>query len=623
MFYSARPILITGGLGRIGLALARWMIEKREVKHVFLLARQSTEEIDEQSTRGRKWKALLHIAEDHAASVNLIKGDVASYEDVHRVIAHINSTGSILRGIVHGALVLRDSLVSNMSANMLTSVMQPRIRGAWNLHRASMELQPKGALEFFVLLSSLRNHVIDMGGANYNATNEFFDSLAYWRRNTLREPGLSISVPLVRSLNSQGKDETEPLSRLHFALKGIPNEVLFELIEHFHDQQQQQQDNPAITPIIFAVDWRAIKEELDYSKTGRIRELVDMKNNILAQQADKRTNVIENEVNKNTDLKMEDVIHEVVTKIFGSTNSERIDKDKALFEQGLDSLMAVALHNWLGARYAVFLPVFDIIQGMSVNNVVEAVKMKQSDEHQIKSVSGTSNTSNEKTTTRSADNTIVSTAEKQLPHVSYHGTSLVEYFPKHTELKVNCPLIFYVPSVTTTDHTEQDNRFAESLKLRLKSISHLCIFQRADNVTDIAHEYIMQMRRIQPRGPYHLIGYKTGALIAYEMCLRLDKHFYDARVQNLLLIHPPSPEQFQLHQSSDSDFRKSSKLSTNFVKKSTDKCKAIIIDSEDDKKKWVQYTQVVSIPLMNYKVYNKNNLVDKAIDDICDILEIR
>ena len=107
------------------------------------------------------------------------------------------------------------------------------------------------------------------------------------------------------------------------------------------------------------------------------------------------------------------------------------------------------------------------------------------------------------------------------------------------------------------------------------------------------------------------------------MCLRLDKHFYDARVQNLLLIHPPSPEQFQLHQSSDSDFRKSSKLSTNFVKKSTDKCKAIIIDSEDDKKKWVQYTQVVSIPLMNYKVYNKNNLVDKAIDDICDILEIR
>lgn len=40
-------------------------------------------------------------------------------------------------------------------------------------------------------------------------------------------------------------------------------------------------------------------------------------------------------------------------------------------------------------------------------------------------------------------------------------------------------------------------------------------------IKSLAHHYIIEMQRIQPKGPYHLIGFSFGGIVAYEMAVQL------------------------------------------------------------------------------------------------------
>jgi hypothetical protein len=83
-----------------------------------------------------------------------------------------------LRGVIHAAGVLREALVANHSADSFASVMAPKVRGGWELHRFTRGLP----LDFFVCFSSMASLTGSPGQANYAAANAFLDSLATMRR---------------------------------------------------------------------------------------------------------------------------------------------------------------------------------------------------------------------------------------------------------------------------------------------------------------------------------------------------------------------------------------------------------------------------------------------------------
>ena len=57
-------------------------------------------------------------------------------------------------------------------------VTAPKVSGAWNLHKATLE----DALDYFVLFSSMSSLIGQQGQANYTAGNNFLDSLASYRQ---------------------------------------------------------------------------------------------------------------------------------------------------------------------------------------------------------------------------------------------------------------------------------------------------------------------------------------------------------------------------------------------------------------------------------------------------------
>jgi thioesterase domain-containing protein/acyl carrier protein len=53
-------------------------------------------------------------------------------------------------------------------------------------------------------------------------------------------------------------------------------------------------------------------------------------------------------------------------------------------------------------------------------------------------------------------------------------------------------------------------------------------------ITELATHYISEMQHLQPQGPYHLLGFSFGGLIAYEMACQLDANGYQVNFIGLL-----------------------------------------------------------------------------------------
>jgi epothilone polyketide synthase D len=170
--------LITGGLGGLGLTVARWLAEQG-ARQLVLTGRSGAS-----SPEQKEAIAALSAA---GAQVTVVKADVADPAQVEGVLKAVAGTGAPLRGIVHAAGLLEDGLLLKQDPARFRRVMAPKVLGAVNLHLLTRD----APLDFFVMYSSAAGLMGAPGQANYAAANAFLDGLAHHRR-AHGVPGLSI-----------------------------------------------------------------------------------------------------------------------------------------------------------------------------------------------------------------------------------------------------------------------------------------------------------------------------------------------------------------------------------------------------------------------------------------------
>ena len=161
--------LITGGLGGLGLEVARWLAQ-RSARHIGLLARRQPTAAEQH--------CIAQIIE-HGATVEILRGDVSRSADVHAALEALRRGGRPLAGVFHLAGILDDALIARQSPEKFARVFAPKVAGAWNLHFATLD-QP---LDYFVLFSSAAAVFGSAGQANHAAANAFLDALARHRRS--------------------------------------------------------------------------------------------------------------------------------------------------------------------------------------------------------------------------------------------------------------------------------------------------------------------------------------------------------------------------------------------------------------------------------------------------------
>jgi len=161
-------VLITGGLGNLGLQVAHWLAA-RGVRHLLLTGRRGKD------TPGTK--EAVAALEELGARVTVAALDVADREAVATALAAI-PTDLPLRGVVHAAGVLDDALLSEQTTERFAHVMGPKVAGGWHLH----ELTRTADLDVFISFSSIAGTFGSAGQGPYAAANAFLDALAAHRR---------------------------------------------------------------------------------------------------------------------------------------------------------------------------------------------------------------------------------------------------------------------------------------------------------------------------------------------------------------------------------------------------------------------------------------------------------
>jgi myxalamid-type polyketide synthase MxaB len=332
--------LITGGLGSLGLLVAR-RFASLGAKHLVLMSR------GEPSAPAQ---AALRDIEALGARVVLARGDVASRQDVDRVFGEIDGTLPALRGIVHAAGVIDDGVLTQQRWDRFVRVMAPKVRGAWNLHRAVGSRQ----LDFFVMFSSIVSLFGGQGQANYAAANAFLDGLAHHRR-ARAAAGTSINwgpweagmAATVGNRDQQRWAET--------GVTPIGGEQGLALLEDILR-------NAHVQPCVWGVDWSVYLQQFPVGQEpALVSELVGgLTNRRVAAPAAAPQAVLKDAIestppNRRWNLVMSHVRDRAV-KVLGIDPASPIEPGVALSEMGLDSLMAVELRNALSAAVGRPLP---------------------------------------------------------------------------------------------------------------------------------------------------------------------------------------------------------------------------------------------------------------------------
>lgn len=174
---SDATYLITGGLGALGLVLARWLVDQG-ARHLALLGRRAP---------SAETESALDALRTAGAQVAVLRGDVADAAELGAALGELAALPP-LRGVIHAAGVVDDAIIDRLDEARLRTVLAPKVAGSWNLYEATRDAD----LEFFVMFSSAASVLGSPGAANYSAANAFCDALAWYCRADGR-PALSIN----------------------------------------------------------------------------------------------------------------------------------------------------------------------------------------------------------------------------------------------------------------------------------------------------------------------------------------------------------------------------------------------------------------------------------------------
>ena len=162
--------LITGGLKGLGLSLAEWLVD-RGAKRLHLVGRRAP--------CGDEEKRLDVLKQMSEIVIHLV--NVSDEDAVRSTFDQIVSFKSTeLAGIFHCAAVYKDETLLSLNRDSVEKVLLPKAYGAWLLHKQSVAYNLN--LRYFVLFSSSVSLFGNSGQCSYCTANIILNSIAAFRR---------------------------------------------------------------------------------------------------------------------------------------------------------------------------------------------------------------------------------------------------------------------------------------------------------------------------------------------------------------------------------------------------------------------------------------------------------
>jgi acyl carrier protein len=345
--------LITGAFGGFGKVIANWLVNCG-ARHLVLSSRNgaSTPEAE----------AFVNSLLDRKVTVQIVKADAGSPDDIARLLAEIDGNAQPLRGIFHLAMFIDDAPLAALDRERMASVIGPKAFGAWLLHEGTRDI----ALDCFVMFSSVSSIFGNPAQGNYAAANAFLDSLAH-HRHALGLPALSINWGV---LGGEGYVARNERVAEFLAKQGIrelsPGEVVA-IVE-----SSLRAGSPQVAAI--RVDWAKWRTFFRGMQGNPLLERI-----FAAVEGHDSASVVSDwrsKIESAAPAEKEAVIAQAVREVVGSVlrvKPDTLRDEQPLTDLGLDSLMGVEIENSLEAAIGVALPPTSLMRARTIGQIATLI----------------------------------------------------------------------------------------------------------------------------------------------------------------------------------------------------------------------------------------------------------
>lgn len=173
--------IITGGLGSIGLEVARYLSSKNSANLVLINRssfpeRESWEDCinsEPGSPIAEKIKTIRGV-EESGSCVECVSCDISDYNETKKAIEAIKAKYGNINGVIHSAGVAGAGFIFTKEENTFVNVLSPKIYGTWVIDNLTRNEE----MDFFILFSSIAAVLGGAGQSDYAAGNSYMDAYA-------------------------------------------------------------------------------------------------------------------------------------------------------------------------------------------------------------------------------------------------------------------------------------------------------------------------------------------------------------------------------------------------------------------------------------------------------------
>lgn len=464
-----KSYVLVGGLGGFGLELAHWMIT-RGAKYIVLTSRSGVRN-GYQSLCIRRWREM---------GINIVvsKCDATTIDGAEKLI-NISNKLAPIGGIFNLAAVLRDNLIENLNEADFKISSLPKIDATKNLDILSRKYCP--SLDYFVVFSSVSCGRGNQGQTNYGLSNSAMERIVE-QRQSMGLPGLAIQWGAIGDVGlivdtMGGNSDTEVGGTLPQRM----NSCLATMDVFL------QQPHPVLASMVLA----DINKSND--NTGNQVSLLDAVGNIL-----------------------------------GIKDVKTVNPANSLADLGMDSLMGTEIKQTLERNYDLVLSAQEI-RVLTFEKLAALSGGGASGEAADNKDNTNDNTTTNNNNTNNDDKTIPTTPTS--PDHSVDNSLLFqctgnEILPKNSIIRLESKSntgepVFFVSAIEGM----VSSLVNIALELKRPVYGLQCIKGAPlDSLNDLAEFYIKEIKKIQKKGPYTLMGYSFGACVAFEMGLQLENN---------------------------------------------------------------------------------------------------
>ncbi|MFI6345297.1 type I polyketide synthase [Streptomyces sp. NPDC050560] len=336
-------VLVTGGTGTLGAAVASHLVTRHGVRGLLLASRRGQDAPGAQALREELRAAGAHV--DIAAC------DVSSRAELAALLNRVPAERP-LRGVVHTAGVLADALLDKLTDDGVDRVLAPKADAALHLDALTRGMD----LTAFVLFSSYAGVSGSLGQGNYAAANTALDALAQ-RRAADGLPATSLAWGVWREASGMTGDLADAdLTRLATSgMSAIPLDHGLALLD-----TATALPDPLLVPVLF--------DRAALARTGQVPALLRRLFRVPPKAAAPGAPTagggdgtdLARRLSGRTPVEQEKILFDLVAAhtatVLGHRSADAVDRGRGFLDQGITSLTAVDLRNRLSAETGLALP---------------------------------------------------------------------------------------------------------------------------------------------------------------------------------------------------------------------------------------------------------------------------